>query len=203
MLDKSIPYKNIIMKLDRDKVPGKSELELPDGYHFRFFKNGDESPWAELECSVMEFEVKEKAIEYFTKDYLPYLAELEKRCVFITDSRGKIIATATAWWVDCDGKRQASLHWVAVHPDHQGRGLGKYVVNKALSLFPDLETNLDVYLHTQTWSHVAVEMYYKLGFHLSKTAILGKMGNDYCEVVEILKTVMKPELILNLINTAQ
>jgi ribosomal protein S18 acetylase RimI-like enzyme len=203
MLDKSIPYKNIIMKLDWVKNPGISDPELPDGYDFKFFEKGDELRWAELECSVLEFDSTEKALEYFTKDYLPYLAELEKRCVFIVDPQGKYVATANAWWADCDGKHQASLHWVAVHPDYQGKGFGKHVVNKALSLFPVYERNLDVYLHTQTWSHVAINLYYKLGFRLSKTAILGNKGNDYHEAVEVLKPVMKPDVILNLISTAQ
>ncbi len=203
MLDKNIPYKNIIMKLDCDKNSALSEPVLPAGFSFRAFQKGDELGWAEIECAVLEFDAKEQAVAYFRKDYLPDLSELEKRCVFIVNQQEIPIATAIAWWVDCDGKRQASLQWVAVRPDYQGKGFGEAVVQKALSLFPVYERNRDIYLHTQTWSHVAVQLYYKSEFRLAKTARFGGLGNDYAEAVEILKCVMDKAVYLDLVNTAR
>jgi ribosomal protein S18 acetylase RimI-like enzyme len=203
MLDKSIPYQNIIMQLACDKNPCLSEPQLPAGFCFKTFQKNDEFRWAEIEYSVLEFESTEKAVSYLFKDYMPYLHELEKRCVFIVNPKGRYIATSMAWWIECNGKCHASIHWVAVHPDYHGQGFGKLVFKKALSLFPLYENNLDIYLHTQTWSYVAVEMYDDLGFWLSKSAKFGKMANDYAEAVEVLKPVLDEAVFLNLVNTAE
>ncbi len=203
MLDKSLPYKNIIMKLDYRRNMNLVDPSLPDGFSFTTFKKGNEYQWAEIECSVLEFDSKEKAIEYFSVDYLSRMTELEKRCLFVVNQQGKPVATATAWWVDYEGRHQASLHWVAVHPDYQRKGLGKAIVSKALSLFPVYEKGQDIYLHTQTWSHVAIGIYYKFGFHLLKTDTLGRMGNDYEEAIEIVKDKLDPEMYQGLIETAE
>lgn len=42
MLDKSIPYKNIIMKLPAQKAASLEVPPLPAGWRFRMFAPGDE-----------------------------------------------------------------------------------------------------------------------------------------------------------------
>ena len=48
MLDKSIPYQNIIMCADRDHLICMEEPVLPEGFSFRLFCPGDEKQWARL-----------------------------------------------------------------------------------------------------------------------------------------------------------
>ncbi len=122
------------------------------------------------------------------------------------------MATATAWYARSELGYQASLHWVAVMPAYQGLGLGKAVVQQALSLFPALDPGEDVWLHTQTWSHVAVRLYFKLGFRILKTgrtAVVTDGGgvkisaNDYAEAIEVLRPVLEPDLLSDLVASAQ
>lgn len=202
MLDKSIPYKDIVMRLEAVQNPMSDAFHLPDGYAFRFYRPGDEVHWAAIETSVLEFDSRDGALEYFNRTFKPYPTELTRRCVFITNGAGIPVATATAWWVGEGENRQAALHWVAVRPEYQGKGLGKTVVRKVLTLFHLYEKGRDIYLHTQTWSHAAVRMYYDLGFRMVKTGGAGGTENDYPEAVEILRGVLGEEMYRKLTCTA-
>jgi len=238
MLDKSIPYKNIIMLRPAERAEAVRPMEpaeraeavrptdpaerqdptecaesterqctlplppLPDGFSFRLYVPGDAKHWSEIETSVLEFDNVQAAEKYFSQDFLPHEAALRERMVFVVNKNGEYVATATAWWNDYKGRHQASLHWVSVRPEFQGLGLGGAVVSKALSLFPTFEPGLDVYLHTQTWSHKAVRLYSKLGFHICRTDTLGHKNNDYVEAMGILKKVLDASVYDNLEHAA-
>lgn len=212
MLDKSIPYKNIIMRRPAERLEPTREASLsggvlpepslPEGFAFKFYGPGDAEHWAELETSVLEFDSVQAAEKYFGQDFLPHEEALKSRMVFVVNDHGKYVATATAWWNDFEGWHQAALHWVSVRPEFQGLGLGGAVVMKAVSLFKQCEPGLDVYLHTQTWSHKAVRLYTKLGFHICKTDTLGNQHNDYSEAMEILLNVMDEATYTDLELTA-
>ena len=58
MLDKSLPYRNIVMRIPGEAVPFIGEPALPAGYSFRLFQEGDEAAWAAVEASVGEFETE-------------------------------------------------------------------------------------------------------------------------------------------------
>ena len=208
MLDKSIPYRNIIMRLDAAAIKGLPRPVLPSGYALRAFQAGDEESWARIESAVLEFDAQADALAYFTREYLGFARELERRCVFVTAPDGRAVATATAWWgVNC-----ASLSWVGVHPAHQSRGLGRAVVLEALSRYPSLEPGRDVYLHTQTWSHVAVGLYHSIGFYMLKTQSFSSQTaggsvrvhhNDYDQAMSVLESVLSPEKIQSLRQAAR
>jgi GNAT superfamily N-acetyltransferase len=164
------------------------EAGLPEGYGFVFFRAGDEKHWAEIEASVLEFKNAQEAEKYFGEGYLPHIAELEKRCVFIENDKGEKVATSMAWWDYIGAKRYPWLHWVAVKPDEQGKGLGKAIVSKATRLLLEIEGDNDFYLKTQTWSHRAVRIYEKLGWEM----VYMKNWKSYSKVaLEKAKKVLK------------
>jgi ribosomal protein S18 acetylase RimI-like enzyme len=213
MLDKSLAYMSIVMKMAASTVSSVSAPELPAGFALRLFADGDEIHWARLEASVLEFESQSSAREYFLRDYMPDLDELKRRCVFVAGAQGIPVATATAWFADSALGHQASLQWVSVDPAYQRRGLGRAVACKAMSLFPGLEPGEDVYLHTQTWSHVAIALYRSMGFRLCKTETIAMMRNgglgpkiylnDYAGAIEVLRAVFDRAVIDDLEATAK
>jgi ribosomal protein S18 acetylase RimI-like enzyme len=162
---------------------------------------------------VLEFATQAAALDYFARDFLPYADQIEQRCAFVVDAGGTPVATATAWWADSAIGRQGLLHWVSVDPAFQGKGLGRAVACKAVSLLAGLEAGRDVYLHTQTWSHVAIRLYRSMGFYLCKadtTAMVFGDGqdpktgpNEYAAAVEVLRTVMQPAEVDELERTAR
>ena len=131
-----------------------------------------------------------EAFIYFQKYYLPFLSELERRCLFIENEKGEKIATSTAWWNYTGSRRDPWLHWVAVSPKYQNMGLGKAVVSEALQLMLDIEGDRDFYLHTQTWSHRAIKIYEKLGYVITNEKNLYKYSNEnYDKAMEVLNKI--------------
>ena len=185
MLDKSIPYVDVLMH--RRKGVPIPKFELPDNFVFSTFKLGDEKSWAEIETSVLEFPNELDALILFQKEYLPFIVELEKRCLFIENKEGEKIATSTAWWCYSGARRDPWVHWVAVKPQYQGLGLGKAIISKITQLMLEIEGDRDFYLHTQTWSHRAIKIYEKLGFVITNEKNLSKYTNEnYEKAVAIL-----------------
>ena len=68
MIDRTIPYYNIIMRCDRI-LP--MEIKLPEGYRIRTYQPGDENAWADMECAIGEFTSLEAAIKLFTQGFQP------------------------------------------------------------------------------------------------------------------------------------
>ena len=186
MLDKSVPYVGIFMK--RPAGTPFIPVPIPNRFSYALYREGDEKDWARIETSVLEFDSEFEALLYFTKKFKPYPEELHKRCLFIENEDGLKIATATAWWHYIQDEYRAWLHWVSVHPDYQGYGLGKAITSKALEFSLELEGDVDIYLHTQTWSHKAFRIYEKFGFSPTDEKILYKdnKDNNYKKAMRIL-----------------
>ncbi|MBO4512835.1 MAG: GNAT family N-acetyltransferase [Victivallales bacterium] len=214
MLDKSLPYKGFIMKMRREKLATIKVPELPPGYQYRLYQDGDEIHWARLETFVLEFPTEEKALAYFNHDYRdPFRDELHRRCAFVTTADGVPVATATAWFMESSLGHKSWLQWISTDPRHQGKGLGRAVVAKALSLYPSVGPQTDIYLHTQTWSHKAVYLYHRIGFEFFLTEPIKVswhlppgyrvMENHALEALDVLKSVYSPELLEELRRQAE
>lgn len=188
MLDKTIPYAEIWMVRPRE-LP-VTEFSLPEGFSIVSFQEGDQFKWAEIETAVGEFEDTEEALNYFNRTFAPYPDKLEKRMLFIQTDSGEKIGTATAWWKETDNHTRFPLvHWVAIKPDYQGKGLSKALTSNILSVLKELENHPSIVLHTQTWSHKAIRLYEKFGFEISDKNLNGKPNPDYTKVMDILNDI--------------
>ncbi len=200
MLDRSVPYFDICMCLPKGSKR-EAPPALPEGYRYKLFQPGDEHAWAEVETSVGEFIREEDALAYFGREFAPYPALLPKRMAFILGPDGEPLATATAWEkTDENLGRVLMLHWVAVKPSQQGKGLGRAITAKALSLYSN--TDQDIWLHTQTWSHVAVDLYLSLGFRAHKSAVINRHKNGFDGASRTLQGVMRPKSYARFLLTA-
>lgn len=186
MLDKSVPYHEFWM-IRPHTIPLLS-VPLSDGFHFSSYQAGDEADWAAIETAVLEFDHEEDALRYFAKAFAPYPKELSQRMLFVENEVGEKVATCTAWWKLVNGERLPILHWLAVKPPFQGKGLAKALVAKTIELFTEMEPAQDSYLHTQTWSHDAVHLYEKFGFVISADNIDGQPNAAYVKAMAILNS---------------
>ena len=188
MLDKSVPYVGFYMR--REAGTPVFFSPLPSGFRFVLFSDGDESDWARIETSVGEFDSEFEAHMYFSKKFKPYPDELCRRCLFIENSDGEKVATATAWWFHVENERRSWLHWVAVDPEHQGLGLGKAIIARIIELMIELDGDADFFLHTQTWSHRAVKIYLMNGFEFTDEKVLYTDSKSNCKkAIKILKSL--------------
>lgn len=187
MLDKSIDYYRVIMK--RNAGAPIPHAELPEGYSFVMFQDGDERAWGEIETSVLEFEQEEDAVQYFQKNYVPYDSEVKRRTIFVRrEEDGKKVATFTAWWNYTGKRRFPFIHWVAVKPHFQGIGLGKAIIAHGVKLMVDIEGDCAMYIPTQTWSYKAIKLYRWAGFELEMDEPApGGMTNQTKQALSFIK----------------
>ena len=191
MLDKTVPFAKLFM-LRKAGTP-IPEFPLPEGFKYTLFEDGDEKDWAKLEYSVEEFDSEFSALLRFKEEFMPYVDELYRRCLFIENGKGEKVATANAWWSFIDDERRAWLHWVSVSPEHQGLGLGKAVTSRVTQLLLELEGDVDFYLSTQTWSYKAINIYKKCGYEpTDEKALYGRdCRNHYKKALKILAKIEK------------
>ncbi|MBF8807613.1 MAG: GNAT family N-acetyltransferase [Enterococcus lacertideformus] len=177
MLDKHVPYAEIWMTRPIGGV--LPNLSLPEGYHFKLYTLGDENEWVRIERSVGEFETQEEGLAYFQRVFFPHQKQLKQRMLFVVTDSGEKIATCTAWYKKRQNDKYPLFHWLAVMPEHQGKGISKALTLAVLQRFQVLETQEPIYLHTQTWSHPAITLYQSLGFSIISQNFDGSENKDY------------------------
>ena len=156
-IDLALPSLSVRMLRDAAPVP---ECALPQGYRLEFYRDGDEAKWAEIEVAVRQFDAHENAVACFLREF-PQTEERGRRMLFAYAPDGSCAGTATAWF-NPDG--QGRVHWVAVHPDHRGKGIAKALVCAVVRLLGELNPG-PIVLYSGTRSHAAISMYEKLGFY--------------------------------------
>ena len=117
MLDRPIPFCNIIMRCDRI-LP--MEVKLPAGYAIRAYQPGDEAAWGMLHAATGDFASAEEAAAYFMGKYASAL----RRALFAVSPKGDVGGAVTAWTDDRAGKTVRSIHWLSVDEAHQRQGIG-------------------------------------------------------------------------------
>ncbi len=191
LLDKTVPYFNVIMRRSAGLVIPR--FILPRGFSLSWFVEGDEARWADIETSVGEFDDVPAALKYFQERYVPYLDELKRRLLLVRAANGDWVGTISAWWNYTGAQRDASIHWLAVRPAYQGLGLGKVLVSECLYTLLRLEGDVEVFLHTQTWSHRAIGIYFKAGFEIVQRETFGEYQNDYDQAMPVLRRIIPTE----------
>ncbi len=184
-----------MLREDMDNLPS---WPLPESYSLKNYQAGDAVRWAEIETSCGEFARAEDALAKFNRSF-PDESKMPGRCFFSIASDGTYCGTATAW----SGKPPNSstqigqLHWVGVSEEHQRKGLSKALVSAAMHRMAALgETS--AFLHTQTWSWVAIGVYLRAGFRplMTETESKDKMESEArgWDIVyeKLLKTEVRP-----------
>ena len=192
MIDRSIPYYNLILK--RNKICTTS-VSLPEGYNFKMYDVGDEKYWAKLEYEIGDFSSVEEAEMYFKINYCNQIDELQKRCVFVVDSYGDVVGSCIAWHDLKDNDTVSSLHWLVVSPKYQGKHIGLVLCKKVMDIFNE-RGETPIYIHTQPWSYKAILLYIKLGFKIQKTDTFSHYENQYKKAIKTLKNLL-PERQFN------
>jgi ribosomal protein S18 acetylase RimI-like enzyme len=186
MLDKSLPYLNVIMR--RPAAPPPPMPPLPPGYRLTGYEMNGDAAWGRVESSVGEFESPDQGRSYFRQHYLLNLPEVLRRVIFVVGPDQAVVGTVTAWWDYTGVRRDAALHWLGVLPAHQGQGIGSALVAACLERLWEVEGNTPVWLHTQTWSHTAIGIYLRAGFEIVRDRFAGGR-NDYDEALQVLRQV--------------
>lgn len=137
-------------------------FSLPTGYAVRGFQVGDAATWTRLvqAADLHQAVTADRHREVFGED----LETLRQRQLFLTAPGGEAVGTATAWYGSDGWERDwGRVHWVAIRPDHQGRGLSKPLLQAVLEQLRQLG-HRRAYLITETVRWAALRLYLRFGF---------------------------------------
>ena len=137
------------------------ELEIPvinppDGYEIREMRPGEELEWCR--CCVGEFELTEPSVDAYYSKMDKNKVKTEN--VFFICSNGVPAGTATALE---DSPGVAYLHYIAISPEHRGKGLTYPLLSKVLSRHKE-QGRLGCLLTTDDFRVPAVKSYLKFGY---------------------------------------
>ena len=90
--------------------------------------------------------------------------QFEPKGFFMVSTRSEVVGTAFSWQDNPDDPSTARLHWLAVHPEHRGKGLGKLLVSLVVNHFRQRGHHSKVTLRTQGHRIAAIRLYESLGF---------------------------------------
>lgn len=187
MLDRTIPFYNTILRCDRYLT---TTPILHNGYEFRMYENGDERKWAQLEYEIGDFDSVDEAEQYFISTYcLKKVLDITERCVFVVNEKNEIVGSCIAWKELRNDTLVASLHWLVVSPQYQGKGIGKALCQKVMQIFV-VNDKFPVYIHTQPWSYKAIILYVRQGFKIQKTDSFSQYENQFNFAMNTLKKIL-------------
>ncbi len=154
--------RDIPLEMTRNTMNGLSDYDFPEGFTIRRYTPGAEAEWTRIEMAVNGFERESDALAYFQEVFGPASDRLPGRMLFLQDDTGRSIGTITAWFGVYAGVTQGRIHWVAIVPEFQGRGLARPLLAAAMAL---LAADFDrAYLTTETTSYRGISLYLSFGF---------------------------------------
>ena len=136
-----------------------SQFNLPEGYTLRTYQPGDEVGFYALMASVDWTGWDEDKLRPWLYRTLPegwFFATHEKSGELV----GSCMATHDPTW---ESPFCGEVGWTVVHPDQQGKGLGKTLVSAVLGRFLRAGYSC-IHLYTEVWRLAALKVYLDLGF---------------------------------------
>ena len=163
--DNRIKYFELLMKYD--DISDYKKYRLPEGFHYDFYKPGDEEEWVKIHIESGEFTSVEKGLKHFHDFYDSFIEELPKRCIFIVDNAtGEKVGTATISLLnEPEYGYNGAVDWVAIKKRYQGRHLSKPLISKFMEIANNMGHN-NLILHTQTTTWLAGKLYLDYGFEI-------------------------------------
>lgn len=139
-------------------IPG---FPFPRGFGVRSMRPEDGAVWEEIERDAEPFFNLDPGL--FAREFGGDAAEIAQRCYFITGERGEAVGTISAWHSRGGrGEAWGRIHWVAVRPAFQGKGLAKAGLSYALRRLAEWHGR--AWLATQTARVGAIKLYLDFGF---------------------------------------
>lgn len=197
MLDRSIPFYNVIMRCSQYKY---KNICVPDGYEITPYCCGDEKGWARLEYAVGDFDSVQEAEKYFVNTYLNNGDTQD--IFFLKDISGNVIGSCIAWTDQRGEALVNSLHWLIVEEESRKRGFGRALCETVMNRFC-VKNGSTIYIHTQPWSFAAIFLYLSEGFKLTKNDTFAAYVNQYTKAMETLKRMATSKQYELLVNSSE
>lgn len=136
-------------------------FELPEGYRIRMYRDGDLAEWLRIQRTDRYFQ---PTAATFAETLPGDTADLAARVMFLVDPAGVDIGSVTAWRNSTVTDHEIGhIHWVAIVPQAQGRGLAKPMLSHAIERMRIFGYS-EACLETNTIRVPALNLYLRFGF---------------------------------------
>lgn len=137
------------------------QIPCPEGYGIRPMRLDEAGLWTDIERDAEPY--FPIADDLFWREFGSDPQAIQWRCFIVTDDRGVGVGTISAWYDrDYKGQDYGKVHWVAIRPAYQGKGLGKAALAYALNQLARWHDR--AMLNTQTGRIPAIKLYLNFGF---------------------------------------
>ena len=145
----------------RSHMDGIPMVPFPEGYGIRPMSVADIGLWTDIQRDAEPYiRIGDGT---FMDSFGDDLAALPWRCFIITDPKGRGVGTISAWYNrNFRGLDYGQVHWVAVRPAYQGRGLAKAGLSYVMQRLAKWHERS--FLDTSTEREVAIRLYLDFGF---------------------------------------
>src|SRR6266404_4409495 len=128
---------NMRVKMVRKDLENIPQFTLPPGYSFRAYRQGDEEHWLRIQLAADRFNTITPT--WFDQEFGADRGPLANRQFYVLNPQGTPIGTGTAWLSDdLPVPWPGRVHWLAIVPEYQGRGLGKALLTLICNLLRNL-----------------------------------------------------------------
>lgn len=153
---------NIKVVMERASLEALPSYDLPQGFALRWYVAGDETAWRQIQAAADLH--NDITADLFLKTFGNDPTAHRQRICFLMTATGEPIGTAAAWWGEEGTKGQRGrVHWVAILPAFQGRGLAKPLLTAVCQRLRELGHS-SAYLTTSAARLPAINLYRQFGF---------------------------------------
>lgn len=145
-----------------DDLSGYPQVPAPPGYCVRCYTDGDAEAWCRIWNHADRCDRYTPAVFHEQFGNAPEV--LRQRMLFLCDGGGSVVGTAAAWFIDEPGQESwGRVHWIAVDPSHQGRGLARPLLSACCRRMYELG-HPHAQLSTDSFRVMPVHFYLRCGF---------------------------------------
>jgi GNAT superfamily N-acetyltransferase len=157
-----VVQRNVRVVMEAADLAGAPVHPLPEGWALRDYRPGDARTWGRIQSAAERYQPI--TAELFRREFGGDEAALARRQLFLVSPQGRDVGTATAWWGQAGPTGPVGrVHWVAIEPAWQGRGLGRALLSATCRRLRDLGHER-AYLVTSTGRLAAIGLYLHFGF---------------------------------------
>ena len=153
--------KNYSVRMTREHMDNIPQFPIPKGFAIRNYRPNEGHIWTRIQKAAEPYINIDDGL--FAREFKRDFLAMEDRSFYLTTDAGEETGTITAWWQpDMNGKTWGQIHWVAIHPDYQGRGLSKPMMSVAMNRLK--QSHECCFLDTSTGRIPAIKAYLNFGF---------------------------------------
>lgn len=157
----SEPPRDIPVRMVRPHLDNIPKAAFPEGFGIRTLRRDEGPLWTDVQRDAEEILTIQD--DLFARQFGDDPEGIEQRCFFITNPKGAAVGTISAWYKrDTPGEDVGRVHWVAVRPTYQGRGLAR--AGLAYTLRRLAQWHSSALLDTSTLRLPALKLYLDFGF---------------------------------------